>query len=262
MARTHPTPAAHRHFFWMIILVLLANCGAVFAQSAPVGTKQSPVESAAPGGRSNPAENHKDTNADSDRPSLLTPLRVPTDKFPYSPITPRQRLRWLITNTIGPPHLVTGVFLSGFGTAVDGPEEYGPHWGGFADRYGMRMTGIATGNAIEAGAGLLLREDPRYFRAPDRSFKARMKNVMKLTFAARDYDGDLVPAYGRYAAIFGNNFLSNTWRVHSEANTQDALLRSAEGFAGRMFFNAVEEFWPDVKRCVFHKSTRSTDLSN
>jgi hypothetical protein len=84
---------------------------------------------------------------------------------------------------------------------------------------------------------------------------------VKLTFAAGDYEGDLVPVYGRYVAIFGNNFLSNTWRAHSEANTQDALLRTAEGFAGRMFFNAVEEFWPDVKKHLFHKSTAAADLS-
>ena len=31
------------------------------------------------------------------------------------------------------------------------PSEYGPHWEGYGKRYGIRLTGIATGNAMEAG---------------------------------------------------------------------------------------------------------------
>ena len=163
-------------------------------------------------------------------PSLLTPLKPVTKEAPYHPITARQRLRWFLTNTIGPPHMVAGLFVAGFGTAVDRPEEYGPHWGGFADRYGMRMTGIVTGNAIEASFGLFRGEDPRYFRVPDQPFKARLKNAVRLTFVARYDDGGYGLAYARYTAIVGNNFLSNAWRVHSEASTNDALIRVGEGF--------------------------------
>lgn len=202
--------------------------------------------------KSQPAAN-PDHAEEANPPSLMTPLKPQSQDAAYHPITPRQRLRWFLTNTIGPPHLAGGTIASAFGTALNRPQEYGPHWDGMADRYGMRMTGIVTGNAIEASAGLLLGEDPRYFRVPDRPFKARLRNVVRLTFYARTGDGSYRPAYARYAAVAGNNFLSNTWRVHSEANTQDALLRTAEGFAGRMTFNAFEEFWPDVKALIFHR---------
>jgi hypothetical protein len=194
-----------------------------------------------------------DESQNQNPPSLLTPLKPVTKEAPYRPITPRQRLRWFLTNTIGPPHLVAGLFVSGFGTALDRPQEYGPHWGGFADRYGMRMTGIVTGNAIEASFGLVRGEDPRYFRAPDQPFKTRVKNAVRLTFIARYDDGGYGPAYARYMAIAGNNFLSNTWRVQSEANTHDTLIRIGEGFAARMAFNAFEEFWPDIKSHILRK---------
>ena len=131
--------------------------------------------------------------------------------------------------------------------------EYGPGWAGFGDRYGMRLTGIVTGNAIEASLGTLWGEDPRYFRVPDDPFKERVRNVVRLTFVARQSDGGFAPAYARYIAVSGNNFISNAWRVDSEANTHDAVLRTLEGFAGRMASNAFEEFWPDVKGRVFHK---------
>jgi hypothetical protein len=128
----------------------------------------------------------------------------------YQPITGRQRLHWFTRSTIGPESLAAGLFTAGFGTATNRPREYGPHWEGFGQRYGMRFTGIATGNAIEASVGALWGEDPRYFRATDQSLKGRIKNVVVMTFAARQAEGNLAPAYARYIGIAGNNFLSNT----------------------------------------------------
>ena len=192
--------------------------------------------------------------SDQNKPSLLTPLKLTREDDIYPPITSRQRLRWFLTNTIGPPHLVGGLFTSAFGTAVDRPKEYGPGWTGFGDRYGIRLTGIVTGNAIEATAGALWGEDPRYFRVPDEPFKRRIGNAVKLTFVARRRDGHFAPAYARYIAIPGNNFLSNTWRVDSEANAHDAVIRTVDGFAGRLASNLFEEFWPDIKNFAFHRS--------
>lgn len=187
-------------------------------------------------------------------PSLVTPLKPVVANEPYQPITGRQRLRWIITDTIWPEHLAGGVITSGFGTALDRPKEDGPHWGGFAERFGVRLTGVATSNVMEAGVGALWGEDPRYFRNPDEPFRARVMSVIKQTFTARRRDGNFAPAYARFVAFSGSNFLSNTWRPDSEANNDDAVLRTLEGFAGRMSSNAWDEFWPDVKAHVFHRS--------
>lgn len=171
---------------------------------------------------------------------------------PYHPITVSQRFQWFVVETIGPRSLIAGVFTSAYGTAVDKPREWGPGWPGFADRYGMRLTGIATSNLMEASLGTLRHEDPRYFRVPDEPFPARVRNVIRLTFYAREPSGNFGPAFARLIAIPANNFLSNTWRPNSEANTQDAMLRTAYGFAGRMASNAFSEFWPDIKTHLFH----------
>src|ERR1700722_14315323 len=79
-----------------------------------------------------------------DQPTTLSPLASPkpqTASAPYEPITSRQRLRWFIVQTIGPVHLLGGGILSaGYGTLTDHPKEYGSSWGGFGDRFGMRLT--------------------------------------------------------------------------------------------------------------------------
>lgn len=170
----------------------------------------------------------------------------------YQPITNAGRLRWFVTGTLGPQSLTAGLFSAGFGTALNRPKEYGTHWDGFGDRYGIRLTGIATGNAMEAGFGAIWGEDPRYFRAEGQPFGGRLKNVFKLTVAHYRRDGHLAPAYAFYISTPGNNFLSNTWRERSEATTNAALLRTLWGLLGRVGSNAFQEFWPDVRQHVLH----------
>ncbi len=172
----------------------------------------------------------------------------------YQPITGQQRLKWFVKSTVGPESLAGGLFSAGIGTARNKPVEYGPHWGGYFDRYGMRLTGVSTGNAMEAGFGALWGEDPRYFQSVNRSIKGRIGNVVLMTFAARQRDGQLGPAYARFISTPGNNFLSNVWRADSEANSHDAAMRTLYGFLGRMGGNAFQEFWPEVTKRLFHRN--------
>jgi hypothetical protein len=181
-------------------------------------------------------------------------LAQSTDTKSAEAITPSERLVWFAQSTVGPASLTGGLISAGFGTLLNRPREYGTHWEGFGDRYGMRLTGVATSNAMEAGLGALWGEDPRYYRAGrDEAFGKRVGHIVKWTFIAANSNGTVQPAYARYAAIAGNNFLSNTWREHSEANTTVALERTGLGFAARMAGNTFEEFWPDLKQKMFHR---------
>ena len=187
-------------------------------------------------------------------PAADRPTLTPSFQAPYRPIASRQRLEWFAVGSVGPQTLVAGVFSAGLGTARNRPIEYGGTWEGFGKRYGMRLTGVASGNAIEAGIGYLWGEDPRYFRANGQPIGARIKNIVIMTFAARrSRDGHLAAAYARYAAIPGNNFLSNTWRANSESTMDAALVRTGIGFAGRMASNAFQEFWPDIRHVVLRR---------
>jgi hypothetical protein len=162
-------------------------------------------------------------------------------------------MKWFVRSSVGPASLAGGVISAGWGTMLNSPREYGPHWDGFGKRYGMRLTGVVTGNAMEASLGAVWGEDPRYPRAAGRPFAGRVRQIVRMTFLARSGDGGTMPAYARYAAIAGNNFVSNTWRVSSEADTRHALTRIGWGFAGRMASNAFREFWPSVRSAIGRK---------
>jgi len=235
-------------FVSLVSILVAAN---LFALSQAI-----PSEPRAEGPRSALSHQAERSEAPSSS-SALDPVKPQRLEEAYYPITPSERLRWFVTGTVGPAHMAGLAFVSACGTALHRPGEYGPHWAGFADRLGIGLAGSALGNAMEASGGVVLREDPRYFRVPQQPFRARLGNVLRLTFLARSRDGGLKPAYARYVGVFGSNFLSNTWRVPSEANAQDALLRSSEGFAGRMAANAFGEFWPDLKKYLFHKRNQA-----
>jgi hypothetical protein len=118
----------------------------------------------------------------------------------------------------------------------------------------MRLTGISTGNAIEASAGALWGEDPRYPRkGGEYGLGTRVGHIMKWTFVAYHSDGSVHPAYARYAGIVGNNFLSNTWRDESEADSTHALERVMTGVLSKVAGNTWDEFWPDAKKKMFHR---------
>jgi hypothetical protein len=155
--------------------------------------------------------------------------------------------------TIGPASIVDGALNAGFGTLLNHPREYGTHWEGFGERVGMRFASVAVSHTMEAGLGALWGEDPRYFRDPGQPFGHRLGHVAKMTFFARDRQGRDEPAYARYAAIAGSNFLSNAWRPDSEADTSHAAVRIGFGFLARFSSNAFDEFWPDLKDRFFHR---------
>jgi hypothetical protein len=162
-------------------------------------------------------------------------------------ITGDQRALWVIQSTVGWQSLAYGVIPAGVGTALNHPREYGTHWEGFGDRYGMRLAGLATSNTMEASLGAIWHENPRYKPEPEKSFGGRVGSVVYQTFFTRRADGNFEPAYARFMAIPGSNFLSNTWRANSEADSAHALERTGYGFAGAMGSNAFHEFWPSVK---------------
>jgi hypothetical protein len=175
-----------------------------------------------------------------------------TPSSSYQPITGGGRIEWAVMNTINLPSFGVGLINAGWGTYFNHPREYGTTVEGFGSRFGIRLTGVATSNTMESSLGAIWGEDPRYSPATaSEPLMQRAKHIVKMTFMARNRDGRMVPAYARYAAIGGSNFLSNAWRPSSDATVQHAAIRIGLGFLGRVGVNTYYEFWPDVKNKLF-----------
>lgn len=187
--------------------------------------------------------------------SSFNPSTSTSSSVARRPITAKDRIDWVVRSTIGPESLVAGLFSAGWGTLFNHPHTYGPHWEGFADRYGMRLSGLALSNTMEAGLGAIWGEDLRYRRDPEAPFVDRLGHAAKMTFFADYNDGKQRLAYARFAAISGSNFISNAWRAPGDDSAGNAAVRIGLGFFGRFGANTFDEFWPDVQHKIFHRET-------
>ena len=138
-------------------------------------------------------------------------------------------------------------------TAWDTPEEWGRSWSDAGKRYLAREADVAISNTLEAGLGALWHEEPRYIPSHRRGVRARTYYAMKTVFLAQRSDGRLAPAWGRYVANTLNNVIENAWLPPSVTTPEQTLIRSADGFLGRLIGNIYEEFWPDAKRLLHHR---------
>jgi hypothetical protein len=163
-----------------------------------------------------------------------------------APLTLSQRYRWAARNALSPERLAGSAITSAWSTATNEPEEYGPHWGGYAKRIGLRVSSGATGTMMEASIGALWNEDPRYERAAGRPLIKRLGHVFSMTFLARDRNGKLMPAYARYVSVPSNSYLSNMWRPDSETDARHTAVRIPMAFLNRAVGNLFTEFWPDA----------------
>jgi hypothetical protein len=182
-----------------------------------------------------------------DRQQLVPTTTAPVLTEAPPPIDGIGRLNWVVKGTLGPASLWTGVFTSTWGTTFNKPREYGDSGLGWVKRYGLRMSGIAVDNTLEAGMGAFWGEDPRYHRVAQEPFKSRLMNTVKMTVMANKNDGSIAPAYARYIGIGGGNAMSNMWRPDSQVTFGNTMQRIGEGFASRLLANMWDEFWPSVK---------------
>src|SRR5580658_9370185 len=178
------------------------------------------------------------------------------------PITAEQRVRWALVNTLGPESLIGEAFSAGFGTWRNRPTEFGSHWNGFGERAGMDLSEAGVSHTMEAGLGAIWGEDPRYYRDAGAPIKNRLAHVIKMTFLARNRDGDLMPAYARFIAIPSSSALASTWRPESERTFGNVGARIGLGVLARMGNNACIEFWPDIRRRFFHGKPESPSFAN
>jgi hypothetical protein len=172
----------------------------------------------------------------------------------YVPVTPAQRVDWIVDGTIGKRSLtLVGPLATAWQTAFNTPDEWGRGFSGVARRYAQREADVAISNTIEAGLGALWGEDPRYIPSGRKGIWPRARYAMKTVFLAQRRDGSLQPAWGRYAGNTLNNLIENTWLPPSMTTGRQTALRSGLGMLGRLGGNAWEEFWPDVARRVRKK---------
>jgi hypothetical protein len=146
--------------------------------------------------------------------------------------------------------------LAAIAQAKNDPKEWGQSWGAYGKRYGANFADNSIGSYMTVAIfPSLLHEDPRYYQMAKGSFARRAYHGINRLFVTRTDSGgerfNISESLGNAVAAG----LSNIYHVPSDRTAA----RSATTFAFLILYdglgNELKEFWPDIRRKVFHKQT-------
>ena len=146
--------------------------------------------------------------------------------------------------------------LAAISQANDDPKSWGQGWGAYGKRFGASFGDNGIGTYMTTAIfPSILKEDPRYYQMGHGPFRKRAWHGVERLFVTRTDSGQ-----GRfnYSESVGNAVaaaISNTYhpaedRTVSRNISTFAMLIMWDGVS-----NEMKEFWPDIRRRVFHKQS-------
>ena len=163
-------------------------------------------------------------------------------------MTSEERLSWYLKKTTGRGNLIQGLAWSGFATLRKHPEAWNRDLDGFGQRVASRQARVTINNSVQLGLGFLLKDDPRYYRAPEKGVGGRIKNAVISSFTVRNSTGGRMPAYSRFAGIGVSNMATKMWMPPGHNSWGDVGARTGSQIGFQIGTNLLKEFWPDLKR--------------
>jgi len=137
------------------------------------------------------------------------------------------------------------------GSAVNQARNEPPEWGGgaagFGDRFASGCGRMLIGRTIRFGVAAVDHEDPRFHSSKETGVWRRWRYATIHYFIVNTDSGSQIPAFSRFAGVYGAAFISNAWYPASRANTSHALLRGTTALAAGVGWNVFREFWPDIR---------------
>jgi hypothetical protein len=146
--------------------------------------------------------------------------------------------------------------LAGIQQAKNEPKSWGQGWDAYAKRYSASFADNSIGTYMTTAIfPTLLHEDPRYYQMGKGRFAHRAYHAINRLFVVRTDSGhnrfNFSESLGNAtAAAISNAYHAPEDRTASRNATTFAFLILYDGLD-----NELKEFWPDIRRKVFHKNT-------
>jgi hypothetical protein len=193
----------------------------------------------------------EDPPADAQRPDLPdAPSRPPLQARRLSF---EERLQIYRRSILGVQSLVNPALGAALGQARDEPPEWGQGASGFGTRLASGYGRLVTYRTLRFGIAALDHEDPRFIPSNETGFWRRFRSAsVGYVFVPTD-GGTRIPAYSRFAGVYGAAFIANAWYPESRANAGHALMRGSTALTAGYAWHIFREFWPDIKKAIHHQ---------
>jgi hypothetical protein len=179
---------------------------------------------------------------------LVSPRALPPGTI--QPLTPGEKARLALKNTVSPRALANRALLAGLNHWMDHPEEWENSIDGYGQRFASRMGRLAVRNAIQLSTDVAFKTDPRYDRCECTGFLARSGHAWKRVLVSRRDNGGEMISVSRLAGAYVTPMITDQW-YPARLNTWEHKLESGSMFlAWRGVNQMIKEFWPDIKRTL------------
>jgi hypothetical protein len=183
-----------------------------------------------------------------------TILRTYPTREEWAPLTPGQKFQVFVHHTYAPQTFASAAVDSiRYKIAGDDPH-YEHGFPGFAQHYAVELATSESDVFFERFlVPTLLRQDPRYFRAPSLPFFKRVLYSMTRVVITRADDGSDTFNYSRVMGGAASQALSDIYVPGQKQGLQPIGNRVIFDMARDAGFNLLHEFWPDVRHKLFRR---------
>lgn len=145
--------------------------------------------------------------------------------------------------------------LAGVSQAKNDPKSWGQGWGAYGKRFSESFADNSTGTFMTTAIfPSLFREDPRYYQVGHGKFTHRAYHGIYRLFVVRTDSGH---DRFNFSETVGNAAAAAISNLYHPAEDRTAS-RNASTFAFLILYdglgNELKEFWPDIRRKVFHQA--------
>jgi hypothetical protein len=146
--------------------------------------------------------------------------------------------------------------LAAIDQANNSPKSWGQGWGAYGKRYGASFADNGIGTYMTTAVfPTILREDPRYYQISEGRTSHRALYALSRLFVTYT---DAGTTRFNYSEIIGNSVAAGFSNVYHAP--EDRTVGRNIGTLGMLLMwdgvsNEMKEFWPDIRRKLFHKNS-------
>ena len=172
----------------------------------------------------------------------------------YEPFTVHQKFGFAAMNSFGPVVYPEVALIAGINQASNQQPSWGQGGEGFAKRYGAAFADQAINTMLsQAVLTSIFKQDPRYFRLGHGGFGKRVGySISRLWITRSDSGRNTFNA----SAILGAGATAGISRIYYpdvDRTAGQAMYVWGTQLATDVGWNALYEFWPDIRHAVFRK---------
>lgn len=167
----------------------------------------------------------------------------------------KEKFQLFLKSSYSPSRFVSAGLTAGYEQARNFDRAYGQGATGYGGRYGAALADAEAGAFFKKFLmPCLLRQDPRYFPAPGNyGFRHRVGYAMSRVLFTRSDAGRTTVNSSRILGSLASEAAANTYRVYGNRDFPATLQRTGASLASDAGMNILHEFWPDIRRKVFHR---------